>query len=332
MTNHILISGLNWLGDSIMAMPAIQHFAELNPDTRITLLVKPKLIDLWRMHENIHQIVPMPRRFSGLLQTSRQLRQASFTSAHILPNSLRSALPPWLARIPIRIGAKGHARRALLTHVIQPPTDPRFTHQSWEYYPIFNLPLSTPIQTVPRLHIPSTATDSVLALLGQPEAEWIAICPGAARGPSKQWSPQSFAAVGSALVSKHNCRIAVFGGPGEAEACFATAAAIGPAAVNLAGRTSILQFAAGLAHCRMAVTNDSGGMHLAAATGTPVVAVFGMTDPSKTGPLGHQHTILQAQGFTCSRDIPRHTSHAAAALQSITPETVLAAIRAHLWP
>ena len=95
--------------------------------------------------------------------------------------------------------------------------------------------------------------------------------------------------------------------------------------MSLGGQTSIAELVSLLGNCRLAVTNDSGGMHLAAASGTPVVAVFGITDPATTGPLGKGHQIIRADGAAASRDVPRDSAKAREALASIRPETVLEA-------
>ena len=101
---------------------------------------------------------------------------------------------------------------------------------------------------------------------------------------------------------------------------------IGGSTLNLAGRTGLPELAAVLAQCRMALSNDSGGMHLASAVGTKVVAVFGLTDPTRTGPLGEGHRVLAARGVPHHRDIPRDSRAARDALESIQPDRVIEAV------
>ena len=152
------------------------------------------------------------------------------------------------------------------------------------------------------------------------------LLPGAARGPSKQWPPDHFIAVGRQLAARPGCRIVVFGARDEASLCRAVAEGIGPAAITLGGETTLSELAALLGLCRVVVANDSGGMHLAAAAGARVVAVYGLTDPAKTGPIGHGHRIVCAEGRPRSRDIRRNSREAKDALASIRPDRVLEAV------
>jgi heptosyltransferase-2 len=119
----------------------------------------------------------------------------------------------------------------------------------------------------------------------------------------------------------------VFGSGNETDLCETVTAGIGRKALNLAGQTSLPEFAALLSSCGVVICNDSGGMHLAAAAGAKVVAVFGMTDPAKTGPMGKGHRVICAEGVRQSRDIKRDSSEAAVALKSISADRVAAAAR-----
>jgi heptosyltransferase-2 len=152
----------------------------------------------------------------------------------------------------------------------------------------------------------------------------VGVLPGAARGDSKRWPSESFAEVASALVKERDVRIALFGTDAERPACDQIARAVGKAACNLAGKTSLVLLAAALGRCRLAVSNDSGGMHLATALGVPVVAVFGLTDPALTGPLGAANRVIcGVPAEQRTRDVPRESPEAEAALRSITPDRVL---------
>jgi heptosyltransferase-2 len=150
----------------------------------------------------------------------------------------------------------------------------------------------------------------------------VALLPGAARGPSKRWPAEAFAQVGRELGRRAGGGVLVLGGPGEEDLGRAVAEAAGPRAVNLCGRLSLGESVAVLARCALAVTNDSGGMHLAAAAGIRVVAVFGLTDPQRTGPLGDGHRIIRPEGVRGARDIGPDSAAAREALAGIRPERV----------
>ena len=167
---------------------------------------------------------------------------------------------------------------------------------------------------------------------GLPPAAGPTVCviPGAARGESKRWT--GFAAAAKIVLGQcPDCRILVAGSANESTLCARVAAEIGPGAANVAGRTSLAEFAALLGHCRLVLCNDSGGMHLAAAVGTPLVALFGITDPARTGPLGERIRLLQ-HSERRSRDVPRTSAAAQAALRAISVAEAVAAVADLLPP
>ncbi len=325
---RLLICGTNWLGDSIMSMPALQSLKAREPATRVVLLVKPGMVPLWEMHEAVDAILPIYRGRGGTGLTVRALRGHSFDRAVIFPNSFRSALLPFLGGIPERIGVAAHWRRLLLTDV-RPARGPEDrTHQSAEYYRLLDMDVPSDVP-VPRITPPESAQGETELLLSRDgDAPWVGMLPGAARGDSKRWPAERFADVARGLVDEFNVRIALFGTASDAAACDEIARAVGDRARNLAGKTSLVLLASALGRCRAAVSNDSGGMHLATALGVPVVAIFGLTDPCLTGPLGPaSRVICGAPRERRTRDVPRESAEAEAALGRITPEQVLADLR-----
>ncbi len=311
----ILIVGVNWLGDGCMTMPALQVWRARHPHTRITMLAKPPLAALWQMHPAVDAIVPLKPGNIGLWQTAAGIRAGKFDTAYIFPNSWRSALVPFLAGVPARVGTGGHSRGILLTHRIGLSPRARTGHQQWEYVDILQLKDLASLPA-PALKLPPAGSGQAT----------IGLIPGAARGSSKQWPEAHFIAAARQLRESCACRFAIFGTAAETPVCDRIAAALQPDAESLAGRTTLAQLAAGLAACDTVICNDSGGMHLAAATGTPVVAIYGLTDPAKTGPLGHGHQCIQAGPQNGSRDIGRHDPRAAEALRRIAPERVAIAV------
>ncbi len=318
----ILIVGVNWLGDGCMTMPALQVFRERHPRTRITMLVKPPLAALWELHPAVDAILTLKPGNLGLWQTAAMIRAGRFDTACIFPNSWRSALVPFLAGIPARIGTGGHSRGILLTRRIGLSPRARTGHQQWEYVDILGL-ADVASLPAPALRLPPAESVLPAASDGKPT---IGLIPGAARGASKQWPEAHFIAAARQIRQNRACRFAIFGTAAEMPVCNRIAAALQPDAESLAGRTSLARLAAALAACDTVVCNDSGGMHLAAAAGTPVVAIYGLTDPAKTGPLGSGHQCIQAEPQKASRDIARHDPVAAEALRRIPPEQVAGAV------
>jgi heptosyltransferase-2 len=317
--NNILICGVNWLGDACMTMPAIQCFHRQNPDTKITLLTKPGLAPLWQMHPDISNTIPLQKDTMGMLHTIREVRQHNFSKAFIFPNSWRSALIPSAAGIPYRRGRTGHYRNLLLTAPL--PNDTSDRHQQWEYTSILGLTNITELPP-PTLKINTEDKHNIESRITQSNNIRIGILPGAARGPSKQWPRENYIAAAKIIASDGNCQFIIMGTQSEAELCQSIAAEIGNNAISLAGQTSLPQLTAALASCKVVLCNDSGGMHLASAAGSTVIAMYGITDPTKTGPIGLNHQIIQPEGVRASRDIPRNSPEAIRALQSITPQQV----------
>lgn len=322
----ILVCGVNWLGDSIMSMPAVDALKDRFPASRITMLVKSGLAPLWRMSPSINEVVDFRDSVFGVASVARALAAQEFDRAFIFPNSFRSALIPRLAHIPERIGMRGHFRARMLTLVIEPPADTSRAHQAWEYLNIVGLADGRDEVNLPRLHTPKHILDECRARLERYSgADWVGLVPGSARGPSKRWPAEYFVKVGRRLAALNGCAIAVFGSREDVPVCAETAAGIGERVLDLGGRTSLPELLALLGMCRVVIANDSGGMHLAAAAGTRVVAIFGMTDPALTGPLGPGHRVISRAGVSHSRDIGRNLPQARESLKSIEPDLVYSA-------
>jgi heptosyltransferase-2 len=328
MKQRILICGPNWLGDGIMSMPALQMLREREPGLEIVMLAKRSQAALWALNAAVGQIVEYADGWTSMRAAVRAVRAAGVERAYVFPNSVRSALVPWMAAVKERTGARGHCRSWLLTRVVAEPERLARLHQAWEYVNILGLFASASDLPNPRLTIPAEAIARCRDQLGCVESAggWVGMIPGAARGPSKRWPPAHFAETGLRLVTQAKCRVLVFGTQQEGDLCRLVAGGIGAGALNLAGTTTLPELAAFLSLCRVVVANDSGGLHLAAASGTRVVGVFGMTDPAKTGPLGTRHAVVGPEHARLSRDIARRSADAERVLRSIEPDRVTSAV------
>jgi len=331
-----LIVGVNWLGDSLMTMPAIQAWRRAHPAARLVMLVKTKLKALWTLHPAVDEVWALPPGGRALAAMVRAARAEEFETAFVLPHSFRSALVPFLARVPRRIGPPGHGRDWMLTDVVHPLQGAERAHQCFEYMAILGVAGGN---EAPRLRLTPELTARAKTLLGasgtnrqspdrqspdRQSPDWIAVMPGAAYGPAKRWPAERFATAGRLLKDRLKCNIVAIGSAEERSLCAIVARDAGPGSLNLAGGTTLPELAAVLAQCRLALTNDSGGMHLATAMGIPVTAVFGITDPDRTGPLGSAARVMQESALR-SRDLRRDSPEARASLLRITPEQVAAA-------
>lgn len=320
MKNALVVS-VSWLGDAVMSMPALQAWHEANAETRITVLAKRGPAELWQMHAAPAEVLAFETDLGGTWRAVQDIRQRNFEEALILPHSYRSALIPFLAGIPVRRGMPGHFRDWMLTDIV-PVDSVGGAHQSREYGLLFgvaDLPL-------PEISIPPAAVQAAREKLTAPAGPLFGLVPGAARGPSKRWPETRFVRLGRMLRERLGGHVLVFGSSAEKHLCSRIAREIGAGTMNFAGKTTIAEWAALMQLCRVVICNDSGGMHLAAAAGTPVAAVFGITDPRKTGPLGRHISIIQNSEIQ-QRDIDRHSEPAVEALKAIAPEQVFGEVQ-----
>lgn len=314
----VLIVSTNWIGDAVMSMPGLQLFRQEHPEAEITVLARPLIRSLWSMHPAVNHLETMGAAFP----TVAKLRQTHFDRVCIFPNSFRSAFVPLMAGIPRRIGPRGHWRRLMLTEPVRLPSG----HQQFEYMKILGVQGEPP---APQIHVPEESIRSLETKLtaagfnftGRPV---ITLLPGAARGPSKRWPAEHFVLLAKRLCDDIGAQILLGGGPDDAAVCAEIAAWIGRDAASLAGQTTVAEWAAMLKRSHCVVSNDSGGMHLATAVGTPVAAIFGITDPRKTGPLGR--SVVLQKSTVQSRDIARDSDAARLALESVTPDETCAAV------
>ena len=325
---RILVCGVNWLGDAILTMPALQALRWEQPGADLTLLVKPGLAPLWAMHAAPTRVLTLePGR---LRHTARALRDLDLDAAYVLPHSFRSALVPWLAGIPVRIGMPGHfPRDFLLTAVRRPAHGPGREHQVFEYLDLFFPGANRRTFAPPALAVPPPVLEAMHAKLEALPQPWISLLPGAARGPAKQWPTEYYALAAARLMAETGGSIITLGTQAESAICQQVAAAAAPNGLNLAGQTTLEELAAILALSSSVLCNDSGGMHLAAALRTPLVGLFGITNPEQTGPLGKQVRILQRSDLR-TRDVPRRSAKAEKALRAITVDDAVQSVLALL--
>ncbi len=334
----ILICGVNWVGDTILTYPAIYKLRRLLPQSHLAVLVPDGLVDLWRTCEAVDEIVSFRKagRWGSLredLRLSRSLRTRNFDAALILPRSFHSAFLIGLARIPIRIGYRSEARSLLLTHGVARRDDLLHAHRV-RYYENLTEPFGAIEKSMaPRISLREEdrkGAEHVLQGLGFSNGRpLIGMNPGATYGLAKCWPPDRFAELARRLAKKWKAGIVVFGKEEERSASEEILRQVGRSGVDLTGKTGLLQLAALLEKCRLLVTNDTGTMHVAAAVGIPVVAIFGSTDPVTTGPFGEGHVIVK-KDVPCSPCLKRICPTDHRCMTAITVDDVEAAVNSKL--
>lgn len=320
---RVLVVAPNWLGDGVMAMPAVQELRRrLDPAARLDVAVRPNQAGLWEMQPAADEILVLPPGLRDLADAVSRLRKRRFAHAVILPNSFRAALAPALARIPHRRGTADQAGRWLLINDPVSLTKVESAHQQWEMAELL-LPGPLPERLAPPTLDPGG--DAILEaedLLTRLPSPRLGLIPRAARGPSKEWPADRFQRVAEAWITERGGGVCWLGVAADEAVCADCNRDLGAHGLSLAGKTGLRTFTAVLGTLDAVVANDSGGMHLAAAVGAPVVAVFGLTDPGKTGPLHPSASVLQhAEGV--ARSIERSGAASRAALEKVTTDEVV---------
>jgi len=292
---RLLIVAPNWLGDAVMALPAIADVRRALPGASITIAARPAIAPLFAMVPGVNDVMAFEKGGGNLshwsnggVRSDNQTRDAGFDLALLLPNSFHSALIVARAGIRQRWGYRTDCRGLLLTRGVR--RAPAGVHQV-EYYQQLVHALDFPNgPPTPHLEVSPGLRDLGAAALRS--AGWdgrtsiVALAPGAAYGPAKRWPPAFFADLAVELA-REGVATAMVGSAADARTAAEVVQAVGgrAALVNLVGKTDLTTLAGTLANCRMLATNDSGAMHLAAALGVSVIAMFGPTNEHATAPI-----------------------------------------------
>ncbi len=254
---------------------------------RLTVGALPSVAPIYRAMPQVTDVIEFPFAHGGLQFRARRniakRIEGQFDAAYVLPNSLKSALLPFLASIPKRIGYLGEARIGLLTHRLKNPNNkpPMVAFYS-------ALSGQTGIEADrPQLQVHDADIHQTLTELGLQRGAYAVFAPGSEYGPAKRWPAAHYAAAAARL----NLPVVLLGSGKEAELC-QSIASTAHNCINLAGKTSLAQAIRALAASKIIVSNDSGLMHVAAALGVPQVAIFGSSSPLHTPPLSDKAVVL----------------------------------------
>lgn len=336
---RIVVRGPNWLGDLVMAAPAIREIGDHWPAAQVDVAVPSGLAPLVSILDPRVGVVPLAGRtgLSAVQRHAAQLREGRYDLAVLLTNSFGTALVARQAGIPERWGYRRDGRGWLLTRAIGRRGVTRTSTHHADYYAalVEALGLSRPPLDL-HVPLPRDARDEAMALLQhagwEAGAPLLACAPGAAYGTAKQWPPSAVAQVASAWIADGGAVVLVGAGAdrGAVDAVKARVAGASARLFDLAGATSLRALAGVLGVATRVLANDSGAMHVAAALGTPVVAVFGPTREYATAPLG-PHRIL-TQEVWCRPCMLRECPLDHRCMTGVSPERVLDALRSPIPP
>jgi heptosyltransferase-2 len=301
---NLLIVGPSWLGDAVMMGSLVQRLKARDPAPTITVMAPPHLLGLLARMPGVDDTVANPFEHGALrlgerLGFGRGLRRRGFEAAIILPNSLKSALVPFFAGIPRRIGFVGEGRYVLLSDARQ--LDEAKLPRLVDRYGLLADEAGAEVTPAPapRLEVDAAASRAVMERLGlDPTKPSIALCVGAEYGPAKRWPAAHFAELARRLAGA-GLDAWLLGSPADAPIGAEITTLVPGVARDLTGRTSLEDAVDLLAAARAVVTNDTGLMHVAAAVDRPLVALYGSSSPAYTPPLATDPVVLSL-GLSCS--------------------------------
>jgi heptosyltransferase II len=333
----ILVRVPNWVGDAVMAIPALETIRRTRANDEISLLARPVVADLFSGQPLADRILQYDFREShrgwlGREKLTAELRNEEFNVAVLLQNAFEAAWLAWRAGIPERIGYARDARGPLLTKAIRVPQAGEIPKHESHYYLelLHRAGWSGVSQVIPPIRLlvtdaAHTAAESALRSAGARENTWrCAIAPGASYGAAKCWPPERFAALADRLISESGADVIFFGTTGEKEIAARIQSNMKSHAISLVGETSMRDLAALFASCSVFIGNDSGAMHVAAAAGLPVVGIFGSTDPEGTAPVTEQFTLIR-EAVSCSPCFLRQCPVDHRCMARVTVDSVFAA-------
>ena len=314
---RILIRAPNWLGDSVIAIPAVRAIKKGRPDAHITIAAPEKIAAIWKLVPDVDEVLSLKNRsLSGTVAAIRKQRR--FDVAVLFPNSLRVALEVWLAGIPRRAGYRGHSRSWLLNQIV-PERKKRgpLEHQVHRYLEFAReLGASPEKDKIDMVSRPPEATKEKIK---------IGLCAGADYGPAKRWLPDRFAEAATAVAAQASVQWILLGTSADDHIGSTIEKALGENCQNRIGQTTLDELISELRDCRLLLTNDTGTMHLAALLGVPVVAIFGSTEPRLTGPLGKRDLVIRHQ-VECSPCFLRKCPIDFRCMKAVAVDEVVAAV------
>ena len=299
----------SWVGDTVMATPALRAMAAAHPGAELVVEGRAFLRDLVEPLAYVSRFLPDPGKgLRALRARVAALRRERFDLAVLLPDSQRAALAPALARIPHRVGySRDLLRRVLLTQAFTPPR----ANGRWQPVSMVERYLALVrglgcaevgrAMDVPLLERARAALDERLAALGVPrDAPLLVAVPGASYGSSKLWPAERFGAACAALCRRHGLVLALGPGPGEEDVARAVVAAAGGGHALDRPVVSLAEVAALIARARLVLSNDTGPRQIAVALGVPVVVPIGPTDPRHTAHDLERQRVLRVEGIECA--------------------------------
>lgn len=338
MVHRLLVRGVNWVGDSMMTLPALRELRRVFPGAHLTLMVRPWVADLFAETPLADDLLPYDNRRESFLSGVAKLRAGRFDAAVLFQNAFEAAALTFAARIPRRIGFAAEGRRWLLTDAFPVTPATRRKHQIYYYLDLVaqlemrltgatQVNYASPDYRLPVAPSAYAALDAKLPSLNR-DARCVAVVPGAANSRAKQWPPASFTALLDRLAEHPDIQPFLIGAPDERPLCDAIRRAMRrpERATVLAGELSLRESTALLSRCAAVVSNDTGPAYVAAALERPLVTIFGPTDPNQISPFSPTASIVRKL-VPCAPCLLKDCPIDHRCMTGLTPELVYQATR-----
>lgn len=323
----ILVRVPNWVGDSILAFPALNTLKKNFPDAEIWIAAQDWVKDLFSMSDMFAGVLSLPKQsgIKELRKSAKILRDFRFDKGILFTNSFASALLFFMAKIPNRLGYKKDGRGFLLTKGVPVRNKTSKTHQAHFYLDLltalgmkeFQEEFLLPIREQDK----ARAERQLKALNISTEELLIILNPGAYYGSAKRWPPERYAKLASLLQEKYHAQVLIIGSLDEMPLAETISSHMKKSPRILTGETSLLDLAVLLSFADLLITNDSGPMHVANFLKTPVIALFGPTEPARTGPI-QQPSLIIHKGAPCWPCSYRQCPFDHRCMLNISPEEV----------
>lgn len=295
----IIVRAPNWIGDSILALPAVESIKMNYPQAQLWIAAKNWVKELYELSGLADGMIVLPQSddLRHFWESSQRLKEEVFDLGILLTNSFSSAFLFSLAKIPERWGYSTDGRGVLLTRsvAVREGNTPR--HQVDYYLGLISelgLKIAPPeLKITPQPGEKEAARERLRDLGLDLSKPLVTLSPGAAYGPAKRWPPSSFASLASLLQEQKNAEILIIGATEEREIAEAIISGLKKKPAILTGETTLRELLGFISHTVLFISNDTGPMHLANALRVPVVAIFGPTDPSVTGPFQMPSTFIK---------------------------------------
>jgi len=330
---RILVKGVNWIGDSLFMTPALSALRKGFPKAYISLLITPRVKEVFDGNPDVDEIIIYDRKgkeksLTGKFRLIQSLRNRYFDMGIVMqPRSYQAALLVYLSGIPDRIGYSHSLRNLLLTKRLDFPKKP--IHDIDMFLNIVLSLVVTPGRKEPYLPFSPKDGDWADGFLRKsgvkPGELLIAVNPGAFK-QSKRWPEPRYGQLCDILIREFRAKVIIFQGPDDDEIVRRVSTLMAEKAII--AKTGLKELAAICRRCRLFVGNDTGPTHVAAASGTPVISLFGPADPERSRPWGRDNVVIKkdVRCSPCSRIVCKELT----CMKSISVEDVLQAVRLQL--